>query len=707
MLNRTTSQLFSVHISVAALMSGVLAACGSPTTRVVTVGLPGAVAGKSGPSVNGSTPLDFANSPGALQGPVSAATSAPLPTDDRAPVVASSAPPPISGGTLLIARDGVTAVVADPDRDRISVVDLRAGTIVGRIALDAGDQPGRLVEGASGRVYAVLRGAGAVATLDLSKAALVERRSVCGAPRGIAYDRAADALHVACVSGDLVTLPAGKGEVLRSVHVAPDLRDVVMQGNHVLVTQFKSATLLELDAAGEIVDRHQPGTVSQLRDTLDSNTGISSQAMHPFSAALARRAVALGDDRVLMLHEREMSDTVKLSDPHDPSSGMPNLGGSSYGGGDGCSSIVQTAMSVIGTDGTLRQSPSIGGSVVPVDIAVAPDGTIAIANAGTRDASAPLNFNGKLGPFPAGVGLPPGVASPPSAMGPNGASFSAGSPDAVGSVTMMLPGQTPFATEGAPEGCAGNLVSVNGQPIAVAFTADGALVVQSREPASLSIISSTGSREIALGGDSVLDTGHEIFHRDAGGGIACASCHGEGGDDGHVWEFGGLGPRRTQSVNIGLEGTAPFHWSGDMKDLPMLVSTVLVGRMGGTPQSEARVGALSGWLNAQQPPARIRDAADAAAVRGKALFESTEVGCTGCHNGDKFTNNQTVDVGTGGAFQVPSLVGIGYRAPFLHSGCAATLHDRFDPQCGGDKHGQTAQLASAQLDDLVAYLETL
>jgi hypothetical protein len=57
---------------------------------------------------------------------------------------------------------------------------------------------------------------------------------------------------------------------------------------------------------------------------------------------------------------------------------------------------------------------------------------------------------------------------------------------------------------------------------------------------------------------------------------------------------------------------------------------------------------------------------------------------------------------------VPSLVGIGYRAPFIHDGCAATLRDRFDPKCGGgDLHGKTSGLTEEQIGDLVAYLETL
>jgi hypothetical protein len=67
----------------------------------------------------------------------------------------------------------------------------------------------------------------------------------------------------------------------------------------------------------------------------------------------------------------------------------------------------------------------------------------------------------------------------------------------------------------------------------------------------------------------------------------------------------------------------------------------------------------------------------------------------------------TLDVGTGGSFQVPSLVGVGWRSPYLHDGRAPDLLDRFNPGVGGDLHGHTSQLSTAQLDDLVQYLQTL
>jgi len=43
----------------------------------------------------------------------------------------------------------------------------------------------------------------------------------------------------------------------------------------------------------------------------------------------------------------------------------------------------------------------------------------------------------------------------------------------------------------------------------------------------------------------------------------------------------------------------------------------------------------------------------------------------------------------------------------MHDGCAATLRDRFGACGGGELHGHTSQLTPAQIDDLVAYLESL
>ena len=64
-------------------------------------------------------------------------------------------------------------------------------------------------------------------------------------------------------------------------------------------------------------------------------------------------------------------------------------------------------------------------------------------------------------------------------------------------------------------------------------------------------------------------------------------------------------------------------------------------------------------------------------------------------------------VGTGGPFQVPSLLGLSHRAPYMHDGCATTLLDRFTACGGGDAHGVVSQLATGEVANLVAYLESL
>jgi hypothetical protein len=131
----------------------------------------------------------------------------------------------------------------------------------------------------------------------------------------------------------------------------------------------------------------------------------------------------------------------------------------------------------------------------------------------------------------------------------------------------------------------------------------------------------------------------------------------------------------------------------------------------GLPEPDpSQLEAIERWLLALPPPNPIGDPGAEPALRGRALFQLEAVGCTPCHAGEAVAASTNFDVGVEPphAFQIPSLRGIGYRAPFLHNGCAQTLRDRFEPACGGgDLHGRTSQLSSAEIDDLVSYLESL
>ena len=157
---------------------------------------------------------------------------------------------------------------------------------------------------------------------------------------------------------------------------------------------------------------------------------------------------------------------------------------------------------------------------------------------------------------------------------------------------------------------------VVGQPIAVAFDGAGDVVVQSREPAALELPQGV---TIPLSTVSRSDTGHDLFHANSGGMIACASCHAEGNEDGRVWTFACEGVRRTQSLQVGLKGTEPFHWGGDEKTFPQLVSDVFVGRMSGPTLQQDQIDATLTWIDAQPRLQKPAPTDLAAVARGQVL----------------------------------------------------------------------------------------
>jgi cytochrome c peroxidase len=245
--------------------------------------------------------------------------------------------------------------------------------------------------------------------------------------------------------------------------------------------------------------------------------------------------------------------------------------------------------------------------------------------------------------------------------------------------------------------------NVKGQPVAVAFDAASKFVVQSREPATLEFESGAS---VILSSESHADTGHQLFHMDSGIGISCSSCHPEGGEDGHVWHFP-EGLRRTLPLQGGVMERAPFHWDGTLGDMTALVSEVMVKRMSmPAVPSDAQVAGLGSFLE-QLPALAPADGLDPAAVsRGEALFRRADVGCATCHGGPQYTNNQLQDVGTGGQFVTPSLIGVGLRNALFHDGCAKSVAERFGP-CGGTAHGNPAPLSSDDKADVIAFLRSL
>jgi len=601
------------------------------------------------------------------------------------PVRAAKPPPAISGGTLAVSPDGSFAVAADPDRDAIHLLRLSDQRLT-TLSLESGAEPGRVIVDGAGFAHVVLRGSGEVSQIDLQTAKQIRSTRVCALPRGVAFSSVDQSLAVACASGDLVRLAASDHRELSRHFVDTDLRDVLIDGaGQMRVSRYRSAELLDIGAKGQVTGRARPVDRQQLRFKVDLDQQVSMRA------ALGWRTFTGPDGRSLMLHQQAQQEEVQAS-----------AGG--YGGGGDCSSISLPGVSTVGVAASGELSFSLGGIALAVDAALSPDSRwLAVAApGGYLQAQNTVVLYSTVIPD----GIPPPAQTFPGEDGGITTPHDAGS-----SVSPVINCQFPQGSGGFAS-----------QVTAVAFTPDGRLLAQSREPARLEIYEIYLSEgpdasglwpnlalvsTVTLSSKSVADTGHDLFHADVGGGIACASCHGENTDDGLVWTFAGIGPRRTQAMRGGLKGTEPFHWDGDMLTFKHLVDDVLTGRMSGFPVQDAFADSLVSWIDAQ-PALRLPARNPAAAARGKKLFESTDTGCQSCHSGAATTNNGGFDVGTGGTFQVPALHGLGLRAPYMHTGCAATLKQRFDPACGGgDKHGKTSQLSEKQIDDLTAYLEGL
>ncbi len=603
-------------------------------------------------------------------------------------ISAKTAPPPLSGGTLHLLADGFTAVATDPDRDAVYIANLGRQKLAHTVRLQPGDEPGRVAEDAVGYVHVVLRRGGAVLSIDPRTGAVLGRRAVCATPRGIAFDRDKTLLYVACAGGEMVSLPpAADGPIARTVDLERDLRDVVVQGSRLFVSKFRSADVLVLDEQGQITERLRPATSTVKGPPPSGPPGASSDAgaaRGPLttSPSVAWRMLPSSSGGVMMVHQRGADAEIGV----EPGA---------YGGGT-CGGIVESTIASLRAGQAARPSVAIGGAVLPVDFAISPDGrrlaVVAAGNAKTpglaqvftwRTDEIPTEGSGCVTPPP---GLPP--PKTPSVT-PD-----AGAPDAGAD-----PDHLPDPNE---------LRQPTGETVAVILDGRGNVIVQTREPASLQILTQRGSLPISLSGESRADTGHAVFHSNAGGFVACASCHPEGGEDGRVWTFAKIGPRRTQTMRGGISGTLPLHWSGDMRDLGQIMAEVFVGRMSGPMLGGAHLAALGSWVDAIPMLAGGPPRDPAALARGRALFESGQVGCASCHNGPLLTNNLNVDVGTGGLFQVPSLRGVSWRAPFMHTGCAKTLSDRLSPGCGGDnRHGATSGLGERDRADLVAFLESL
>lgn len=607
---------------------------------------------------------------------------------------ATGVPPAISGGHVDVSGWGTWIVAADPDRDLVHRWDISRDAL-STTELEPGSEPGRALIRDDGTVVVALRQRGELALLD-AEGAVARRVPVCAAPRGLAWQARATSLTVlvACADGDLVGVDVETGEVTHRQTLGPDLRDVVSTPDGIFVSTFRAAKVFWISNQGTQTIELAEGlgdlqtvdpTVSWRMRPLADRAGVAVVHQLAQPGVADERAQSQNTDRAVAIEEGGSGGT-----PGSGSNSMRTYGSTPRGqvatprATDGpppvvpdCIGTVASAITEIRVDTAETADPepfttALPGVALPVDFASV-DGQWVVADAVFRRRNADRR---------------PGllrIEQPVAAK----AAF----------CTDQIAGQVAVDRDVRP------YVAVEPHP-------DGGLVAMALEPPSLLHLAPDGAvlREAALVDAPIDAPGFELFHADVGVGVACASCHPEGMDDGVAWNLEGTGLRRTHYLRGGLRHTEPFHWAGDMVDFQMLMEVTMGARMGAGVISLEDSTAVFRWLEElplfpTERPGHVDAEAAAARARGEALF--VERGCVGCHLGShlggagRYDVRALVDI----PLEVPRLTNLRYRAPYLHDGCAEALDDIRRHSCGGPDHGAAATLTADEAADLFRYLE--
>jgi hypothetical protein len=204
--------------------------------------------------------------------------------------------------------------------------------------------------------------------------------------------------------------------------------------------------------------------------------------------------------------------------------------------------------------------------------------------------------------------------------------------------------------------------------------------------------------------DAEWARGRALFHAPiAFDGRACASCHPDARNDGITWGSP-KGPLQTPFLVGRLTDGAPFGWVGESATIESHLQKTLE-RLQAHALPDADMRAVARYAAGAKSflSTRTRTPLE---ERGREIFESSESGCVLCHqDGGRKGDGGRHDVGTGGAYDTPSLRFIGASAPYMHDGRYTTLREVLAKTDG--KMGTTKNLPEADLAALIAYLRWL
>jgi mono/diheme cytochrome c family protein len=243
---------------------------------------------------------------------------------------------------------------------------------------------------------------------------------------------------------------------------------------------------------------------------------------------------------------------------------------------------------------------------------------------------------------------------------------------------------------------------------------------------------------LATRGDMIFEDPSILGERAKRMGISCGTCHPRGHTNTNLFiegisvrrggvdltnghfsaraDNGVLDPVDTPSLR-GLRHTSPYGRTHQAPDIRKFTRNVIVLEFEGPEPSDDVLDALTAYQREFEflptrwvgDDGRLSPEAPASVKRGEALFRGPMPGlpggaCATCHPPHAFfTDGRMHDVGTGGAFDVPSLRNANYSPPYSHDGRFATYREVLE-------HYQSTfglGLDSRQVLDLESYLQAV
>jgi len=262
----------------------------------------------------------------------------------------------------------------------------------------------------------------------------------------------------------------------------------------------------------------------------------------------------------------------------------------------------------------------------------------------------------------------------------------------------------------------GLAVSPDGREVAVAMYFSGTVVfvdgATMKVDRTVAVAPQPSANEVRRG-EAIFHDADFCFQR----WLSCSTCHPDGRADGLNWDLmnDGIGsPKNTRSMVL-AHHTPPAMSRGVRSGMPAAAAAGFEFLLFQTPEAE-ELRAVEAYLRSLAPepsPSLADGRLSGKARRGKAIFDSSQVGCSRCHPAPLFTDQLMHDVGTRGPYEMrdrfatPTLIEAWRTAPYMHNGRHATIEEMLIEGKHGTKPGGLDKLGARQIKDLVAFVLSL